>query len=995
MKIYNILVVLVMGILVVSSTGGFLGARENTSSNSIGDTESVIELENFYLNIGEPTFSYQDDFVTVELAESESFMSDSGEPMLPVIVKTFDFPIGTKIDNVNVNINWERLNLDRKITPTPVNIPKSTEIDVDLDYLEEMSFNEEIYSSAELYPTEPYTIRYGAGLKDMEHVIYVNVKCYPQYSPANDYINIPTKINIDIEYEAAEPTGSFDEQYDLIIITHDDLVDEFQPLVDHKISKGITTKMVTVDEIYAEYASQSTYDWEQIKMYLADHVIDWDTKFVLLGGGHIGNTYDYYVPIFQSNNWDPNDEYGTWDLNYATDLYFADVYYVDTYGRYQMDDWDSNHNGIYAEGDTFPSGTDMPDYYPDVMLGRIPCIFEWEADVAVDKIINYENMADNSWYYNALLVGGDGFPPERYPGQAARGFYEGEIVGNIISDYLKDNGWDTTRAFCSDEGDVKVNSAKDVYTLVDEGYGFVHMDGHSCPFSLGSYEPDTYISPEPPLTAFYNGFDARLFDCGYKLPLMINEGCHNAEFDVTGQELIDHLLDAYDDHPDYGFALYNYEWIPHDVSSWFVVQEGGGAIGVIGNTALGSGYIDDGITHGLGGWLMIRYGQAIGDGAVYTGEVYNIGISAYCDAFDVYTEPDRVRVEEQVLLGDPSVKLGGYGSSLGSDDSEKTEVTYGDVSISVPTWSVGDSWTYALDNIDVDLSTTPDRGITLKLSSGDIILEVIDATSDSYITSLTADGIDVSIGGFFDFHVEDTDDIEIPTVTLNNVLIDGQMTIDKDSLGIKAIDLGLSLELIENLDNLKDLIGLELPSFLDFLIPYMSIPANIDVNMQFDNPIEILQFPLENDKIWGIPANAVTVNIDGSVESIWLRILNFLNKFVDIVPPEFAKYLPDIDVSEILNDYGIDTEYEIDIPEIPATILAYHKDTTDLFGVMGSESINIKAGTFNAAKISMLKDNAKFYYAESEGTIIKFFGHAHDYIPIIDNVNLELISSNK
>ncbi len=994
MKIYNILVVLVMGILVVSSTGGFLGARENTVSNTIGDSEAVIETTNFYLNIGEPTLSYQDDFVTIELDESESFLSDSGEPMLPVIAKTFDFPVGTIINNVNVNINWERLDLDRKITPTPVSLPKSTEIEVDPDYFEENSFNEEIYSSAELFPTEPYTVRYGAGLKDMEHVMFVNVKCFPQYSPANDYVNIPTAIDIDIDYEFVEPTGSFDEQYDLIIITGDALVDNFQPLVDHKISKGITTKMVTVEEIYAEYASASSYDWEQIKMYLADHVLDWDTKFVLLGGAHIGNTYDWYVPIFQSNNWDPNDEYGTWDLNYATDLYFADVYLIDQYGRFHMDNWDSNGNGIYAEGDTFPSGTDMPDYYPDVMLGRIPCIFEWEADVCVDKIINYENMADNSWFYDALLVGGDGFPPERYPGQAARGFYEGEIVGNIISDYLEDRGWASTRAFCSDEGDIKVNSAKDVYTEVDNGYGFVHMDGHSCPFSLGSYEPDTYISPEPPLTAFYNGFDARLFDCGYKLPFMINEGCHNAEFDVTGQEYIAYMFDAYDDHPDYGFALYNYEWIPHDVSSWFVCQEGGGAIGVIGNTALGSGYIDDGITHGLGGWLMIRYGQAIGDGAVYTGEVYTTGISAYIDAFDAYSEPDRIRVEEQVLLGDPSVKLGGYGSALGSDDSEIPEKTYGDVNVPVPTWSVGNSWTYALDNIDIDLTTTPDRGITLKLSSGDIILEVTDVTGDSYIASVTADGIDVAIGGFFDFMVEDVENIEIPTVNLDNILLNGQITIDKASLGIKDIDLVLSVELIENLDNLKDLIGIELPSFLDFLIPYMSIPANIEVDMQFDNPFEILQFPLENDKIWGVPANAVTVSIDGSVESIWLKVLNFLNKFINIVPAEFAKYLPDIDVSEILNDFGIDTEYDIDIPEIPATILAYHKDTSDLFGVLGSENINVKAGALNAVKIGMVKENGQVYYSEAKGTIVKIIGYLHDYIPIVDNLNLELKSTN-
>jgi hypothetical protein len=38
----------------------------------------------------------------------------------------------------------------------------------------------------------------------MEHFIFVNVKCFPQYSPLQDFVNMPTEITIDIEYQAAE-----------------------------------------------------------------------------------------------------------------------------------------------------------------------------------------------------------------------------------------------------------------------------------------------------------------------------------------------------------------------------------------------------------------------------------------------------------------------------------------------------------------------------------------------------------------------------------------------------------------------------------------------------------------------------------------------------------------------------------------------------------------------------------------------------------------------
>ena len=972
--IKKIVPILVVGIMVLSGLGA-VANQEQDENNSM--------LKSERLQIAEPTFTEQDEFTTIDLEQSETYMSYTGEPMLPVISKTFSFPVGTQINDVNIDIEWEQYQLDRKVTPVPLIIPTSVEIDP--AKLEEQKINENVYSSTELYPAEAYKVKYGVGIEDMEHVIFINVKCFPQYSPANDQVNIPKNIDINVEYETAETPTLAEEQFDLIIITHDVFEDELQPLVDHKESIGLKTIMVTVDEIYAEYESESSYDCEQIKMYLADHVLDWDTKFVLLAGGHKGQTYEWYVPDFRSHCWNPLDAYDPpYDETFSSDLYYADVYRTDNMGNTFMDTWDTNENGIYAEGPNMPSGTDCPDYYPDVHVGRLPMRYEWEADVAVNKIINYENNADDSWFKTAVLAGGDGFPPERYGGIADPDAWEGEIVCDVFAEHLANRGVVSTKCYCSDEGDIQVTESKHVYNEVSKGCGFVHLTGHSCPFSLGSYTPGAGIIP-PVIVPFYTGFDARQFDCEGKLPFMINEGCHNAQFDVTGQELIEYMLGEF---PEFRFG--RYEWLPHDVSSWFVLQEGGGAIAVIGNTGLGWGGLNYGCTKFVGGWIMLRFAEAYGvDNKNYTGSVWTTGINGYIDNFDVLiNDNDRKTIEERALIGDPSVKLGGYGGSL--SESEEAEENYGPVSVSVPTWSVGDSWTYALDNIDINLSLTEGRGITLKLSSGDIVLEVTDVTSDTYVTSLTADDIDVTIGGMFDFHIDDMEDIAIPTVSLDNVEINGELILGKESLGIKEIELGLVVDLIENLDNFEDIMGMEFPKFIDILKPYISIPANIDINIAFDNAFEVIQFPLENENIWGFPANTVTVDIDGSIESIWLRILNFVNKFVPIIPEEFAQYLPDIDISEILNDYGIDTNYQIDIPEVPANLLPYHDDTTALFEVAGSENINVEAGQFNAVKISIIDDNGRMYYSESEGNIIKIIGYVSDYIPIIDDINLEL-----
>ena len=979
----KIIPLVIVGILVFSGLGA---ATNQLATNTNDEAAETTNISTFQLELSQPVFKQEGEFTTVELEQTDTFLSHSGKPMLPVITKTFAFPLGTRIDSVDVNIDWDQYDLDRKVTPTPVFVPQSLEVDP--VWFEEQRIDETVYESADLYPAEPYTIRMGAGLEDNEHVVFVNVKCYSQYSPANDFVNIPTDINIDIEYENGELPAASAEQYDLIIVTHELFEDEMQPLVAHKESLGITTKLVTVQEIYDEY--EGVGDWEEIKMYLADHVVEWDTIYVLLAGGHKGQTHEWYVPDFRSHCWDPADAYDPpYDETFSSDLYFADLYRVNAYGFPEFENWDPNGNGIYAEGPDMPSGVDNMDFYPDVHLGRLPFRYEWEASVAVDKIINYENTADDSWFKKAVLAGGDGFPPERYGPIADPDLWEGEIVCDVWADLLELRGVESTKAYCSDQGDIQVRKAEDVYNLVnDGGAGFCHYTGHANPFSLGSYEPGTGITdPEPPLTDFYRFLNLIQYDNEYELPFFVCEGCHNAQFDVTGQDLIDYVVGA---SPE--FLFLRFEWIPHDSSSWLILQEGGGGIGLIGNTALGLGGLNDGITEFVGGWIMIRFCEAWAVEEIdYTGAIWTYGINGYIDNFDVGKDTgDRKTIEERVLLGDPSVRLGGYKSSLSEEDTHESEVTYGPVQASVPTWSVGDSWTYALDNIDIDLTAIEGRAVTLQLSAGDIVLEVIDETSSSYVTSLKSDNIDVTFGASIDFYAPGVDNIEIPTIHLDNIQIDAEMTIDKENLGIKEVDLGLIFEIMENLDNIEDILGMEFPAIVDTLAQYISIPANIDLNIEFDNAFELLQFPMEQETIWGIEENTLTLTIDGSVESVWLRILDLVNKIFPILPAEIAQYLPTIDISDVLEDFGIASTYEVDIPKLGPGLFPYHTDTTPLFEVLGTQSVNVQAGQYNAAKVSVLELNGEVFYAENARNIVKITGHLGDYVPIITDINLEL-----
>jgi hypothetical protein len=388
---------------------------------------------------------------------------------------------------------------------------------------------------------------------------------------------------------------------------------------------------------------------------------------------------------------------------------------------------------------------------------------------------------------------------------------------------------------------------------------------------------------------------------------------------------------------------------------------------------------------------MLRFAEAYAvDDMEYTGTVWNKGITEYINTFDVDNDDgDRKTVEERALIGDPSIKLGGYGTGSLDEEEETTLPEYGVASVDAPTWSKGDSWTYRIDNIDMNLNPDPEvgRAIEFALSMGDIVMEVTDVTSTSYVSSITSDDIDVTIGGMFDFHVAGQEDIEIPTVTLENVALNGELIVDKENLGITDIKIGVTVELIENLDNLKSIIGLELPGFLDIILPYMSIPAVLEVDIVFDEPFEMLEFPLENDNYWYIHENAVTITIDGSVESVWLRILDIVNNFIPLIPAELAQFLPNVDVSEVLNYYEIPTEYEFEYPDINI------KDTfkTKIFEVWGTENVNTAAGTFNAVHVSLMEENIVLHYSEDVGNVVKLTGFVNDYIPLVEDISLELV----
>ena len=221
----NLLPIGIVGILVLSGLGAV--ALQENEDEILFSTESIM--------ISEPIITETNEYLTINLEESESLLLETGKPVIPVITKVFTFPLGTKIVDVEVDFDIEKQVLSKKIQPSPRPIPLTDNLPIE-KISTELVMDEEVYSSSALYPAEPYNIRKGAGISNGENVLFVNVKITPQYSPADDILYVPYgDIAIEVEYELPKtPFFTGMETYNLLIITPETFSAGLQPLIAHK-----------------------------------------------------------------------------------------------------------------------------------------------------------------------------------------------------------------------------------------------------------------------------------------------------------------------------------------------------------------------------------------------------------------------------------------------------------------------------------------------------------------------------------------------------------------------------------------------------------------------------------------------------------------------------------------------------------------------------------------------------------------------------------------
>ena len=219
---------------------------------------------------------------------------------------------------------------------------------------------------------------------------------------------------------------------------------------------------------------------------------------------------------------------------------------------------------------------------------------------------------------------------------------------------------------------------QDVIDAWNEGAGFMFLSGHGSPNVWADHYPGvpggrgtgsitglqvTTLKPWPPF------FKIPLFPMdtiknGEKLPIAVIGGCHNSQFNISMMYgLLDGMIYLLPNFPKIHMWCYGTP-VPEAFSWRLVRNPKGGAIASIGNTGLGYGMPGVDLTTGGGdGWVTIEIFKQYGyEGIDILGQAHQQTLTAYINTFDM-TDMEAGHpktVQQWALLGDPTLKIGGY-----------------------------------------------------------------------------------------------------------------------------------------------------------------------------------------------------------------------------------------------------------------------------------------------------------------------------------------------
>jgi len=593
----KLIIVLMAVILLIT---GFVSAGVQKENNQRNIFEKLL--------INEPIIDEGDEFIELNLFESNLKIFNSGKPILPKIVKTYTFPFGTKINDVKVTFSDKaNMIINKPLKPTPELKMIST------IYEDTKSIDENFdYSDINIYPEEQYTYRKGAGLSNGKHVIFLSVKIYPvQYLPNLNMISYSKNMEINIKFSEPKEKIYFPDLYDYLIIAPSDFKEELQPLVEYKNNDEVDTLLVTLDEI----PDIGVDEQESIKYFVKDAVENMGITYLLLVGAGIEG--DEIFPV--RNAWIPS---GSYESHFPSDLYYADIYDAD--GNFS--DWNSDDDNKYAEVTGPFNDIDSLDMYPDVYLGKLPCNNEEEVSIIVEKIINYEEH--NKMLNNIVQIGGDTFPGDQHD------VNEGEFANEKVLEKLP--GYTSIKLWASESNGASALTKQNIANGFNNNADFMDFSGHGSYSSWATHAPSddsTWLPPKSIISPYtgwlYIDYDFFLVSNEYKHPVVVFNACSCSKYSESDKCI-----------------------------SWKSINGVAGGIASFGASGIGYGSYGEHEVERVWGWMEVHIFESLYNDKIL-GEVWANCLNGYINSFieDEWGDTDYKTVLEMSMFGDPTVSI--------------------------------------------------------------------------------------------------------------------------------------------------------------------------------------------------------------------------------------------------------------------------------------------------------------------------------------------------
>ncbi len=282
----------------------------------------------------------------------------------------------------------------------------------------------------------------------------------------------------------------------LLVIAPEEFRFALQPLIDHKNASGMSTIMVTLEDLYGEFSGADRPD--QIKHAIAFYEQTLGIEYVML----VGDVNKFPVRWQAGQLVDNNLHH----VYLPSDYYYADLY--DGIGAFN--NWDADGDRYYGEIYRTNLNPDGIDFDPDVKVGRVTAADVTQVETYVAKVIRYEYLASNSDWFPRVLLIQDGFT--------------GDIdAKENIAGYL--SGFEPVRLYehispADYSGPVSDTISPITISLrFNEGAGFVSHTSHGSPARW--YNVDTFYRIANIRSDLRNA---------YTLPVIYSGGCQTTQF---------------------------------------------------------------------------------------------------------------------------------------------------------------------------------------------------------------------------------------------------------------------------------------------------------------------------------------------------------------------------------------------------------------------------------------------------------------------------------